>query len=227
MISLQSKLLLLSLVWYTGLRALLVPVPRHAPLSHPSIHHNIIKGVTGTERNPRISFLSSFSLNPTLEGNPDEHDDHIKPLGLAIILETPHAVRLLVPVARCRAVHAAAARLSLLAGGGSSLRRGRLALGTGAGRRTCAGGLVELRGGHDVLHDGAVDGELVGRGGGTLGGRFRHYRLEHFLLEIGVSVKVARPSCYIRLNRSRDVLCSSSCGEGRYGMEEQAGTEDL
>lgn len=50
-------------------------------------------------------------------------------------------------------------------------------LGRSAGR--CALGLVELRSGNEVLHDGAVDGELESRGRVFFGGRLGDDGLEY------------------------------------------------
>ncbi len=106
-----------------------------------------------------------------LNSNPDEHEDDVETLCLAIPLEAPHAVRLLVPVSAGCAVHAAPASLPLL---------GPILLCW----RGCR--LVQLGCGHYVLDDGAVDGELVGWRRGTLGSGLRHHRLEHFILGEGV-----------------------------------------
>lgn len=105
-------------------------------------------------------------LNP----NPDNADNNIQALALpAIILVAPHAVPLLVPVRPGGGVHAPPPDVGLPVGGDGALAA-VLALGL-RGRGVGALGLVELRGGDQVLDYGRVDGELVG-GGRVLGGRF-------------------------------------------------------
>jgi hypothetical protein len=130
------------------------------------------------------------------DGDPDQHDDNVQALGLAaVILESPHAILLLVPVGTGGAVHAASADVGLAVGGrgfGAGRHVRLLALDLGA-----AAGLVQGRGGHQVLDDGAVAGELVRRGGGALGSRLGDDGLEHRvndgrvpLLRLGVVVEV-------------------------------------
>jgi hypothetical protein len=103
--------------------------------------------------------------------DPQNHDNNIKALALAtVVLVRPHAVRLLVPVRGLGAVHTATAAVRLAVGargGGLGARGGgrravRASSGVGPPR------LVKLGRRDEVLHDRAVDGELVGRG--TAGG---------------------------------------------------------
>lgn len=105
-------------------------------------------------------------LNP----NPDNADNNIQALALpAIILVAPHAVPLLIPVRPGGGVHAPPPDVGLPVGRDGALGA-ILALGL-RGRCVGALGLVELRGGNQVLDYGRVDGELVG-GGRLLGGGF-------------------------------------------------------
>ena len=133
-------------------------------------------------------------MNP-LNGNPDEHDDHVQALALsAVVLESPHAVLLLVPVSTSGAVHSSSADMGL-AVGGSGLGAGGdvrlLGLGLGAAASLVQGGC-----GNEVLDDGAVAGELEGGSVGALRGRFRDDGLQQGVLEVRlalpfVSVKVS------------------------------------
>lgn len=113
-----------------------------------------------------------------LNGNPDEHDNHVEALALAAIeLVGPHAVLLLVPVRTSRAVHSSSADVGLAVGGGGlgaggNVRLLRLGLGTSAG-------LVQGGCGDEVLDDGAVASELEGGGSGALGGRLGDDSLQH------------------------------------------------
>lgn len=101
-------------------------------------------------------------ISPHLDPDPNQADDNIHPLAVpAVVLITPHAVPLLVPVGPGGGVHAPPAdvRLAVRRDWGA-LRLNGDAL--GVGRRRGALGLVEVRGGNEMLDYGGVDGELVG-----------------------------------------------------------------
>ena len=90
--------------------------------------------------------------------DPHDHDDDVHAFAAAaLVLVTPHAVRLVVPEGALGAVHAAAAHVRL------PVRRRRLRRADGPLVRRAARAvrLVQLRRRDQVLHDGAVDGELV------------------------------------------------------------------
>jgi hypothetical protein len=92
-------------------------------------------------------------------GDPDEHNDNVKALALtAIILESPHAVLLLVPVGASGTVHSSSTDMGF-AVSGSGFGAGRnvrlFSLDLGATARLVQGGRRD-----EVLHDGAVACEL-------------------------------------------------------------------
>ena len=96
------------------------------------------------------------------DGNPDDADHNIQSLLLpSLILETPHTIRLLVPVCAGGRVHSTAThvRLAICVNGLALLLR--LGLDSWLVQRCC---------GHEVLDDGAVDGILVAWGAARGGG---------------------------------------------------------
>lgn len=114
--------------------------------------------------------MLSIADNRILDGYPDDTDDNIHPLALSsVVLEAPHAISLLVPESLGGRVHAPAShvRLAVSSCGGSV---------AGADAwffRLCVGatfGLVESCRGNEVLDDGRVDDEFMGRSLRGVGG---------------------------------------------------------
>lgn len=108
-----------------------------------------------------------------LHSNPYDAYDNVHALALAaVVLEAPHAVRLLVPERLCCRVHAPASNVRLAVGrerpavARCDVWLLRFALDT-------ALGLAQQRRRNEVLHNGAVDDKLVRRSLGARGGRFR------------------------------------------------------
>lgn len=136
-----------------------------------------------------VAALGFPSTSSGSDGNPHQHNDDVHALVLAtLVLVRPHAVRLLVPVCAASAVHAAAAHVWLAIGGGRGASRvgaGRSGLGGAllAGRGTLR--LVQLRGGDEVLDDGAVDRKLKGGCSGLVRGRLGDDSAEHIVLPYG------------------------------------------
>lgn len=111
------------------------------------------RALCGCPGAPRIADLYS---------DPDDSNDYVHALGLAaVILEAPEAVILLVPEGLGGRVHAAAAYVGLPVSGGGVGAGGDVRF-VGLGL-AAALGLVETGGGHQVLHNGAVDHVLVRR----------------------------------------------------------------
>lgn len=128
----------------------------------------------------------------TLYADPDDADDDVHALTLtAVVLETPHAVCLLVPKGLGRRVHATSTHVRFSIG---SRRGGRVAARADMGfvglRIAAALGLVEGRGRYQVLHDGTVDDELEG---GRLRARGRGLRDDGS--ENGVLTRAKGNSC--------------------------------
>lgn len=91
--------------------------------------------------------------------DPYDADDDVHALALAaVVFEAPHAVRLLVPEGLGGRMHATSADVGLpirgsrRGGVGARADVGFVALGVAA-----ALGLIQSRGRHQVLHDGAID----------------------------------------------------------------------
>lgn len=100
-----------------------------------------------------------------LYADPDDADDDVHAFALAaVVLEAPHAVRLLVPERLGGRVHTAPAHVRLPIGGCRGWRVGARAddgfVGFGV---ASALGLVERRCRHQMLHNGAVDDVFEGR----------------------------------------------------------------
>lgn len=133
-------------------------------------------------------------------GDPDEHDDNVKTLALAtVVLVRPHAVLLLVPVGTGGRMHATAADVGLAVGGGSCLGRRRDVRLLGAGLAALR--LVEGGRGDQVLHDGAVAGELEARGRRALGSRLGDDRLKDRRLQ-----DIVRPCDCLKSRAQRTMI---------------------
>jgi hypothetical protein len=108
----------------------------------------------------------------TLDSYPDDADDNIHAFAFpSIVFEAPHAVGLLIPEGLCCRMHATTTHVRLAVGARSrtivtstDMRLLLFVIGT-------ALGLVEGCCRHQVLDDGRVDNELVGRALGVVRGR--------------------------------------------------------
>ena len=157
-----------------------VPMDRHATVPRrprgyaPSL---AVLNSAGSPPRPISAYVVATAHGSDLD--PHDHDDDVHALAVAaFVLVAPHAVRLVVPEGALGAVHAAAAHMRL------AVRRRRLrgADGRVVGRAARAARLVQLRRRDQVLHDSAVDGELV-RGVGRARRRgLRDQRLQDSVL---------------------------------------------
>lgn len=97
-----------------------------------------------------------------LDSDPDDAHDDVHALALtAIVLEAPHAIRLLVPESLGSRVHAPAADVRLAVGAHGSIVVAGANMGVIGLAVATALGLVQGRGGDQVLDNGRVDDELV------------------------------------------------------------------